>query len=88
MRKGILVDVTAADRAHLEAVVAKPQQPAKACLATKTILLTADGLSTNATIRGTGSQQICGLALAGAVHAGGRGRVAARQNPRTEPRAA
>ena len=54
MRKGILVDVTAADRARLEAVVANRNSPQKHVWRAKIILLTADGLGTNAIMRGTG----------------------------------
>ena len=54
MRKGILVDVTAADRARLEAVVANRNSPQKHVWRAKIILLTVEGLGTNAIMRGTG----------------------------------
>jgi hypothetical protein len=54
MRKGIIVNVTAADRARLEAVVANRNSPSEACLAAKIIQLTTEGLGTNAVMRGTG----------------------------------
>ena len=54
MRKGIVVDVTTADRARLEAVVANRNSPQKHVWRASIILLTADGLGTNAIKRGTG----------------------------------
>jgi transposase len=54
MRKGIVVDVTAADRARLKAVVSNRNSSQKHVWRAKIILLTADGLGTNAVIRGTG----------------------------------
>ena len=54
MRKGIVVDVTTADRARLEAVVANRNSLQKHVWRASIILLTADGLGTNAIKRGTG----------------------------------
>jgi hypothetical protein len=54
MRKGIGVDVTAADRARREAVVANRNSPQKHVWRARIILLTAEGLGTNAIMRGTG----------------------------------
>jgi hypothetical protein len=54
MRKGIIVDVTAADRARLRAVVSNRNSPQKHVWRAKIILLTADGLGTNAIMRGAG----------------------------------
>jgi transposase len=54
MRNGIVVDVTAADRARLRAVVSNRNSSQKHVWRAKIILLTADGLGTNAVIRGTG----------------------------------
>ena len=54
MRKGIVVDVTTADRALLEAVVANRNSLQKHVWRASIILLTADGLGTNAIKRGTG----------------------------------
>jgi transposase len=54
MRKGIIVDVTAADRARLRAVVTNLNSPQKHVWRAKIILLTADGLGTNAIMRGAG----------------------------------
>ena len=54
MRKGIIVNVTSADRARLRAVVANRNSPQKHVWRAKIILLTAEGLGTNAIIRGTG----------------------------------
>src|SRR3712207_1852781 len=57
MRKGIVVDVSAADRARLEAVVANRNSPQKHVWRAKIILLTADGLGTNAIMRGSGQSK-------------------------------
>ena len=57
MRKGIVVDVSAADRAGLEAVVANRNSPQKHVWRAKIILLTADGLGTNAIMRGSGQSK-------------------------------
>jgi transposase len=54
MRKGIVVDVTAADRARLRAVVTNLNSPQKHVWRAKIVLLTADGLGTNAIMRGAG----------------------------------
>src|SRR5882762_10216402 len=54
MRKGIVVDVTTADRALLEAVVANRNSLQKHVWRASIILLTADRLGTNAIKRGTG----------------------------------
>ena len=54
MRKGIVVTVTAADRARLEAVVADRNSPQKHVWRARIILLTADSLGTNAIMRGSG----------------------------------
>jgi hypothetical protein len=53
MRKGIVVDVTTADRALLEAVVANRNSPQKHVWRASIILLTVDGLGTNGIKRGT-----------------------------------
>src|SRR5260221_13607043 len=54
MRKGIVVNVTAADRARLRAVVANRNSPQKHVWRAKIILLTGERLGTNAIMRGTG----------------------------------
>ena len=46
MRPGIIVDVTAADRARLEAVVADRNSPQKHVWRAAIVLATADGLGT------------------------------------------
>jgi hypothetical protein len=51
MREGITVEVSAADRARLEAVVADRNRPQKHVWRAKIILATADGLGTNAILR-------------------------------------
>ena len=57
MRKGIVVDVSAADRARLEAVVGNRNSPQKHVWRAKIILLTSDGLGTNAIMRGSGQSK-------------------------------
>ncbi len=54
MRKGIIVTVTACDRARLRAVVTNRNSPQKHVWRAKILLLTADGLGTGAIMRGTG----------------------------------
>src|SRR6202165_5856429 len=54
MRKGIIVTITASDRARLRAVVTNRNSPQKHVWRAKIILLTADGLGTNAIMRGAG----------------------------------
>ena len=54
MRKGIVVEVTASDRVRLEAVMGNRNSPQKHVWRARIILLTADGLGTNAIMRGTG----------------------------------
>src|SRR3954471_21631073 len=77
MRTGITVDVKAADRARLEAIVADRNSPQKHVWRARIVLLTADGLGTNEIMRQTAKSKTCLWALAGAVHADGcRGPVA------------
>ena len=57
MRRGIVVEVSAADRARLEAVVANRNSPQKHVWRARIILLTADGLGTNAIMRGSGQSK-------------------------------
>jgi transposase len=54
MRKGIIVTVTACDRTRLRAVVTNRNSPQKHVWRARILLLTADGLGTNAIMRGTG----------------------------------
>src|ERR1700730_8700607 len=54
MRKGIIVTVTACDRARLRAVVSNRNSPQKHVWRARILLLTADGLGTSAIMRGTG----------------------------------
>src|SRR4029077_14378089 len=80
MRKEIGVKLTAADCAHPEAAVANRNSPQKQCPAGSIVLLTADGLYANPVMRGSGAEQIGGLALAGAVHARRSRRDAPRED--------
>ena len=57
MRPGIIVNVTAADRARLEAVVADRNSPQKHVWRAAIVLGTADGLGTNAVMRRTGKSK-------------------------------
>jgi transposase len=59
MRDGISFDVSAADRAWLEQLVADRNTPAKVVWRSKIILATADGLGTNAIQRVTGKSKPC-----------------------------
>src|ERR1700736_4949597 len=54
MRKGIIVTVTACDRARLRAVVTDRNSPQKHVWRARILLLTADGLGPNGIMRGTG----------------------------------
>jgi len=57
MRKGIEVNVTAADRKRLAAIVADRNSPQKHVWRTQIVLLTADGLGTVAIMRQTGKSK-------------------------------
>jgi transposase len=57
MRRGIIITVTAADRARLEAVVADRNSPQKHVWCAAIVLGTADGLGTNAIMRVTGKSK-------------------------------
>src|SRR5215213_3327923 len=59
MRDGIDVEVSAADRARLEAVVADRNSPQKHVWRANIILATADGLGTNAIMRRAGVSKPC-----------------------------
>ncbi len=59
MRKGISVTVSAADRRHLEAIVADRNSPQKHVWRAQIILLTASGLGTEAIKRQTGKSKTC-----------------------------
>ena len=57
MRPGIIVDVTAADRVWLEAIVADRNSPQKHVWRAAIVLATADGLGTNAVMCQTGKSK-------------------------------
>jgi transposase len=59
MRKGISVEVSAADRARLEAVVADRNSPQKHVWRARIILGTADGLGTGEIMRRSGKSKPC-----------------------------
>ncbi len=57
MRPGIIVDVTAADRDRLEAIVADRNSPQKHVWRAAIVLATAEGLGTNAIMRRAGKSK-------------------------------
>src|SRR4051794_21887397 len=59
MRKGITVEVSAADRARLEAVVADRSSPQKHVGRAEIILATAEDLGTNTILHRTGKSKPC-----------------------------
>ncbi len=59
MRTGITVDVKAADRARLEAIVADRNSPQKHVWRARIVLLTAGGLGTQEIMRQTGKSKTC-----------------------------
>jgi len=68
MREGISVEVSAADRARLEAVVADRNSPQKHVWRARIVLGTADGLGTGEIMRRTGKSKPCvwpGFAVCG-----------------------
>src|SRR3954471_6338078 len=96
MREGISVEMSAADRARLEAVVADGNSPQKHVWRARIILGTADGLETGEIVRRTGKSKPCVwrwqerfmpegvggvVAWRGEFHAGGRAGAAPRQAP-------
>src|SRR5918993_3517903 len=59
MREGITVQVSAADRARLEAVVADPNSRQKHVWRARIVLATADGCGTAEIVRRTGKSKPC-----------------------------
>src|SRR5215204_5972125 len=59
MREGISVEVSTADRARLEAVVADRNSPQKHVWRARIVLGTADGLGTGEIMRRTGKSKPC-----------------------------
>src|SRR5271156_1849253 len=59
MRTGITVDVKAADRARLEAIVADRNSPQKHVWRARIVLLSADGLGTGEIMTATGKSKTC-----------------------------
>jgi transposase len=59
MRRGISFDLSAADRARLEQLIADRNTPSKVVWRSRIILATADGLGTNAIMRATGKSKPC-----------------------------
>ena len=59
MREGIEIELTAKDRARLEAVVADRNSPQKHVWRARIVLATADGLGTAEIMRRTGKSKPC-----------------------------
>jgi transposase len=59
MREGVTAEVSAADRARLEAVVADRNSPQKHVWRARIVLATTNGLGTNAIVRRTGKSKPC-----------------------------
>src|SRR3954471_7650368 len=59
MRKGLKIEVAAADRARLEAVVADRNSPQKHVWRARIVLATADGLATAEIVRRAGMSKPC-----------------------------
>src|SRR3954451_2526340 len=59
MREGINLEVSAADRARLEAVAADRNSPQKHVWRARIVLATADGLGTGEIVRRTGKSKPC-----------------------------
>ena len=59
MRSGISISVSAADRRRLETIVADRSTPQKHVWRARIVLLTADGLGTNALMTATGKSKTC-----------------------------
>ena len=59
MREGIAVEVSAADRARLEALVADRNSPQKHAWRARIVLATAEGLGANAIVRRAGASKPC-----------------------------
>src|SRR5918992_2095968 len=59
MRSGISISVSAADRRRLKTIVADRNTPQKHVWRARIILLTADGVGTNAVMAATGKSKTC-----------------------------
>jgi hypothetical protein len=58
MRKGVTVQVSSADRVRLEAIVADRNSRQKHVWQARIVLMTADGVGTNAMMRQTGKSKV------------------------------
>lgn len=79
MRAGIEVTITPEDRRRLEAIVRDRNAAQRHAAPAKVILATADGCGTMEVMRRSGLSKPGVWRWAGAVHARGRRRLAARQ---------
>ncbi len=73
MRTGISILTTRSDCNRIEAITRDRNAPQKHVWRAAIVLLSADGVGTNAIMRHTGTSKTCVWALAGAFHAGRRG---------------
>ena len=80
MRTGVDFDVSDEQRRRLEAIAGGGNSKAEHARRARIVLPADDGLGTMAVMAETGSAKATDPALAGAVHAGGRGRPSARQD--------
>src|SRR5512132_2105983 len=80
MRRDVTVEVSAADRARLEAVVADRNSPQKHVWRAKIILATADGLGTAEIMRRSGKSKPSVWRWQERFMTGRRGRASARQD--------
>jgi hypothetical protein len=71
MRTGISISITRSDRNRLKAITKDRNTPQKHVWRAAIVLLSADGVGTNAIMRQSDKSKTCCLALAGALHAGG-----------------
>src|SRR3954453_5358768 len=82
MREGISVEMSAADRARLEAVVADRNSPQKHVWRARIVLATADGLGTGEIVRRTGKSKPCVWRWKeGFIRQGGAGRLREKPPP-------
>src|SRR3954463_14604828 len=87
MREGISVEVSAADRARLEAVAADRNSPQKHVWRARIVLSTADGAGTGEIVRRTGKSKPCVWRWqgGGAPAGGGAGAGADKPRPAARP---
>jgi hypothetical protein len=83
MRKGIIIEVTSADRARLQSIIRDRNSPQKHVWRARIIVLTADGFGTTAITRAVGRARLWSGAGRSASHMrGSRGSPVTRPGPR------